>query len=372
MSEKDARPKKIAVVGPVDPYRGGVAMHTTQLAQTLEDTPGVDVRVISFSSLYPGFLYPGESDRAPDGLRPESLAVDYAIDSINPFTWMRAAAMLKIWGAEQVVIPAWTFFTAPSLGMIARSCRKNGMDVTMVVHNAADHEASAVKSRLSNFQLNQADRYIAHSAQVAEDVQRLRPGAQVVVSPHPIFRHYPPAVECWPRRASLELLLFGLVRPYKGLDIALEALARSGRRDIHLSIAGEFWHDRKRYDALIARHGLGDLVEIADRYVSDREAAEYFSRADAVLLPYRSVSGTGVAPLAYRYGKPVIASDLPGLREIVKDNATGWLFPAESVEALAQLLAGLTAEDCGKMTGAIENICRDMSWERFVEGLLSA
>lgn len=370
MPEKDPRPRKIAVVGPVDPYRGGVAMHTTHLAQTLQDAYGVDVRVISFSRLYPRLLYPGQSDRAPDGLPPKSLPVDYVIDSIYPLTWMRAAAALKSWGAGQVVIPAWTFFTAPSLGMIARSCRKNGMDVTMVVHNAADHEASAVKTRLSNFQLSQADRYIAHSAQVAEEVRRFRPDAQVVVSPHPIFRHYPSAEEYWSRRASLELLFFGLVRPYKGLDLALEALARSGRKDIHLSVVGEFWEDRKRYDALIARHGLGDLVELVDRYVSDREAAEYFSRADGVLLPYRSVSGTGVAPLAYRYGKPVIAADLPGLREIVKDNETGWLFPAESVDALAALLARIDAKDCSQMTGAIENTRRDMSWERFVEGLL--
>ncbi|PQA87911.1 glycosyltransferase [Hyphococcus luteus] len=370
MTGKSGAENRIAVVGPVDPFRGGVAAHTTQIAKTLRGMKGIDVRVISFSQLYPKILYPGESDHAPDVKRPDDLSVDYVIDAVNPLTWPRAARVIKEWRATQVIMPAWTFFVGPCLGRIASLCRKAGIRVTMVVHNVADHETSALKSWLSNSQLKHADDFIVHGAALASEVRRFFPGEPVAVSPHPIFDHYPLPVQNWPRRAGLELLFFGLVRPYKGLDIALEALARANRRDVKLSVVGEFWEARARYDALIEEGGLRDLVEIVDRYVSDQEAAEYFNRADAVLLPYRSVSGTGVAPLSYRYGRPVIASDLPGLVEVVRNDETGWVFPVGSSDELATLFSRITPEDCQAMKEGLGRIRGEMSWDSFVGKLI--
>ena len=141
------------------------------------------------------------------------------------------------------------------------------------------------------------------------------PETPIEVSAHPVYDDYPEPRGTLAREAGLELLFFGLIRPYKGLDLALEALAASGRDDVRLSVVGEFWEGRDQIDALIARLALEDRVTLVPRYVTDAEAAEYFSRSDALVAPYRSATGSGVVALAQWYARPVIASDVPGLAE---------------------------------------------------------
>ena len=365
--------KRIAIVGPVEPFRGGIAKHTTQLARALKRRGDVDLRVISFDRLYPKVLFPGETDRCAKTARPDDLPVEYIVDTLDPRTWRRVAHILREWGADQIIVPAWTFFTAPALGVIARLCARNGANITMIAHNAGDHEASFWKSRLTDYQLSGADDILAHTSATANSLSKRFPATSLRVCPHPIFDHYPEPSTLAPRRAPLELLHFGLVRPYKGLDTALEALAICERRDIELSIVGEFWGDaREKIEAMIRDFGISDLVEIVDRYVSDEEAANFFARADAVLLPYRSSSGSGVIPLAYRYGKPVIVSDLPALTEVVRDRRTGWITPPGDASAIATLLRDIiTAERTRSMGPAIAEARRALTWKRFVSILLS-
>ena len=79
---------RVAIVGPVEPFRSGVARHTTALARALCQRPLTTVRVFSFSRQYPALLFPGVSDRAEDSRAPGDLDVRYDIDSLNPFTWV--------------------------------------------------------------------------------------------------------------------------------------------------------------------------------------------------------------------------------------------------------------------------------------------
>ena len=123
----------------------------------------------------------------------------------------------------------------------------------------------------------------------------------------------------------------------------------------------------------IQKLNLEAKVEVVPRYVSDAEAAEYFTRADAVILPYRTVSGSGVIPVAYRYEKPVIVSDLPGLTDVVTEGETGWIVPAEDSDAIGHLLSeAVTAKKAETMKEAIALKRKGMSWERFAEVVLAS
>lgn len=135
--------------------------------------------------------------------------------------------------------------------------------------------------------------------------------------PHPLFDSYPDPVGAVPKSAGINLLFFGLVRAYKGLDILISALGKVVRPDVTLRIVGEFWEGRQEIEQQIADLALGNRVEIVGRYVSDQEAAEYFNAADVVVLPYRTVSASGVISVAYRYGRPVIVSDHASLVDLV-------------------------------------------------------
>ena len=362
---------RVSIIGPVQPFRSGIARHTTALARELAGRPDVEVAIVSFARQYPGFLYPGESEIDPNAHPPEGIETDFCLDSINPLSWRAAARKALSGKPDLAVIPAWTFFLAPCLGFIARALRRRGVPVAMIVHNAEDHEAARWKTALSHFQLRQASRFLTHNGAIAADLQRLVPGTPAGIFPLPVFDDYPQPRGSLQRAASLELLFFGLVRPYKGLDIALRGLAAADLEDARLSIVGEFWQGRAETEALIRDLELEDKVELVARYVSDQEAAEYFARCDAVIAPYRSATGSAVVALAQWYGRPVIASDVAGLSQAVIDGKTGWLFPVDDVAALAELLRTRVSRPSAEaMHPAVERVRSELSWQRFADALL--
>lgn len=362
---------RVAIVGPVEPFRSGVSRHTTALARALARRSDTVVRVFSFSRQYPRRLFPGESDRAPDAQPPGELDVRYVIDSINPLSWLAAARQLTAFDPQLVIAPAWTFFLAPCLSAILAHVHFwQGAPVVSVVHNAADHEQAAVKALFSNLQLRQASVYVTHNQTLADGIREVVPNAKIELCVHPIF-DYPPAQGILHRRAELELLMFGLLRPYKGLDVLLEALARLPQRSVMLSVVGESWQSLDEVRAQIARLKLEERVELVARHVTDAEAAEWFARADAVVLPYRSVTGSGVLPLAFHYGKPVVVSQLPAFLELIEQGKTGWSFPVGDAQALARLLEQtVTREAAGAMSPHIERARAEWSFERFAEVVL--
>jgi glycosyltransferase involved in cell wall biosynthesis len=244
--------------------------------------------------------------------------------------------------------------------------------VIAVVHNVLDHEAGRARALLSTLALRRADAYITHTEELAREIRGLVPDAAVVVHPHPVF-DYPPARGTLPRRAGLELLMFGLLRPYKGLDVLLEAVAASNVPSLRLSVVGECWQDLAAIRQQIQRLGLENQVELVSRYVSDAEAAEYFQRCDIVMLPYRSVTGSGVLPLAFHYERPVVASDLPGFRQLVEEGRTGWLVPPGDATALSRLIDGeLSREAALAMQPNVREARRRLSFDHFAATLLSA
>jgi glycosyltransferase involved in cell wall biosynthesis len=222
-------------------------------------------------------------------------------------------------------------------------------------------------------QLRASDCVVTHNAPLGRAVERLVPDIPVSVSPHPLYDDYPAPRGTLSRRAPVELLMFGLVRPYKGLDVLLDALARLPGGRVHLSIVGEFWTDLGRTEARIAELAIADRVEIVPRYVDDAEAAEFFGRADAVVLPYLSASGSGVIALAHWYGCPVLASRVEGLAEAVEPGRTGWLFPARDADALARLLARDVHPQAKRaMASHLDGLRTRLSWAGFAGNLLRA
>ena len=359
---------RVAVVGPVPPIRSGIARHTAATAQALAQL--AEVRVWSFSRQYPDWLYPGDSERAADLRPPERLAVECSMDGVNPLSWRKTASQIAQWQPDLAVFPAWTFFLAPALGAVARSLRRRGVPVSVIVHNAVDHEAAWWKNRLSRWQLTQADRYVTHNDALASALRDVIPDAPIEVFPHPVFDDFPRPRGTLARRAGLELLFYGLVRPYKGLDIAIEALAFSGRRDVRLTIAGEFWQGVEQTQAQVVRLGLEDMVEIIPGHVSDADTAELFARADAIVLPYRTVSGSGIVPLAYHYGRAIIASDLPGLASTIEDGRTGWLFPAGDAASLSAIISGLDRTQTEVAGQHAAKFAKTLTWDRFAQRIL--
>jgi glycosyltransferase involved in cell wall biosynthesis len=138
-----------------------------------------------------------------------------------------------------------------------------------------------------------------------------------------------------------EILFFGHLREYKGVDVLLRAFARvkRDRDDVFLVIAGKEQGDiTGQYRKIMEDENLSDSVILKPGYVKASEMSGMFSNARLVVFPYRETDGSGAVQLAYSFGKPVIASSVGILPEIVEEGVNGYLVPPEDPDALADAI----------------------------------
>jgi glycosyltransferase involved in cell wall biosynthesis len=352
------------------PYRGGIAQYTTMLHRTLSSKS--ELLTLSFKRQYPKYLYPGTSQIDPCYKDHSEPGVYYVLDSMNPFTWFKACRLLMEHVPHLVIITWWTVFFSPCFGFIAKYLRKRDVQVIFLCHNVIGHEYAFWKVGLTRLVLSQCSTFLVHTKSEETKLKALVPKARIAVHPHPIFHQFPPAKKSLPRRSQLELLFFGFVRPYKGLDVLLKAMNLLKKEDVFLTIAGEWWGKTQLLRELMDNEILKDKVEIIDRYVSEQEAAEYFSRADIVILPYRSATGTGVIPLAYYYGKPVIATKVGGFPDVVEDGISGRLVQPEDPYALAEVIREFLHTSPAKMQEGVKRAAESMTWESLSKHILDS
>lgn len=331
----------IALMGPVLPFRGGIAQYTTQLHRALGDK--CILQTISYKRQYPAWLYPGESDLEPGQESYRESGVEYILDSINPMSWRRATHAILADHCELAIFDWWTLFWAPPIALMARKLRRRGVRVAFLCHNLFDHDSSPIKRKFAKLLLSSADAYVVHSSEQAALLQKSFRGKKVVTHPVPLFNQLPQPSARLPKRGRLELLFFGFIRPYKGLDVLIDALAELNDQEIFLTVVGEPWIPAKELRKQIAAKYVPN-VEMHLGYVDDRSAAEFFSRADLVVLPYHSASGSGVAATAFHYGCPLLATRTGGFPDVIDEGKTGFLVSPGSAKELAEVIHPLTRE----------------------------
>jgi glycosyltransferase involved in cell wall biosynthesis len=352
---------RVAIVGPVLPFRGGIAQHTTRLAQAFGQR--CETSVFSFTRLYPRILYPGHSDIDPQHQGHREVNTRYLIDSLNPWTWLKAKRLLQQGNYTCVIFPWWTVFWFFCVGYLARAMRKARLEVVFVCHNVVEHEAAWWKAQLTRLVLKNASRFIVHTREDEQHLRRLLPVAKIVVHPHPVYDQFPQATATLPRRARLELLFYGFVRPYKGLDDLLTAMEMLRGQDIFLTVAGEIWQGADELASRIAQTGMQARIELRPQYHDEQDTAALFERADVIVLPYRSATGSGVLSLAYHYNRPVLVTRVGGLPDVVESGLTGWIVQPRAPEELAQTISAIDAGQLASMRQYIEVYKKQLSWD---------
>lgn len=142
------------------------------------------------------------------------------------------------------------------------------------------------------------------------------------------------------------VLFFGFVKPYKGLGVLLESVARLVARlpDVALLVAGEVMGCRAPYDRAIARLGIAANVRFRGAFVPSAEVATYFAAADVVALPYLDASSSAVLLTAHAHARPVVATTVGGLPVLVEHGRSGLLVPPRDPARLAGALEELLTE----------------------------
>jgi glycosyltransferase involved in cell wall biosynthesis len=328
---------RIALVGPAHPYKGGIAQHTTALAHHLA-AAGHQVTIESWSAQYPARLYPGQLT-VDEPEMPRFHPTRRDLSWRRPDGWFRHGRRIGR-DSDLVVLTYVSPVQAPSYLTMLRALDRTGARRLVIAHNVRAHESHGVDRMLTRTLLRRADVVVVHSSEQALEAAALT-DKEVREAALPAF-FLGPSAEPLPGaapepRLQNSLLFFGMVRPYKGLDILLQALSITDSQP-RLIVAGEFWQNEREVDSLISRLGLSARVTLQPGYVDATTIPSLFGAADALVLPYRKATGSQNAFLAFRYGLPVIATRTGALADSVQDGVNGVLCAPDDVNDLARAI----------------------------------
>jgi glycosyltransferase involved in cell wall biosynthesis len=359
---------KIVIVGPAHPYKGGIAQHTTVLANRLADA-GHEVELISWKTQYP-FFYPGEQFVQND--KPEVPPFAYTKRLLSwkrPDGWLRWGRQLRRF--DRVILVWWVpTIQGPVYATMLRAMGKRGPAVTVICHNVLPHEGRPGDKRLTREVFGRASKLIVHSpaqAKLAASITRTTVRELTLpMTVVPLPRKLPPKT-----RLDRQLLFFGFIRPYKGLDVLFKALAKTP--DIKLIVAGEFWSNEQEYLDMIQELDLTQRVRIISGYVPSDELATLIAKSDAVVLPYREGTGSWNVSMAHAYGTPVIATSAGTLASQVRDGVDGLVCKPDDVDDLHKVIKAFYADDLGlQLRRQVSPVSSEHDWQNYTQGVIES
>ena len=328
---------KIAYLSTFYPLRGGIAQFNASLYRAFEKKQH-QVGAFTFSRQYPQILFPGSSQYVTEQDKAEVIPATAVLDTINPFTYFTAARAIRKFEPELMLMKFWMPYFSPSLGTVARQVRKK-TKVISILDNVIPHEKRTGDDALIRYFLKQNHGFVAMSEKVKNDLHQYLPHAPCILHPHPLYDHFGAMADAAQARKQLGvpdgkkvILFFGFIREYKGLDVLIRAFSTLDESYV-LLIGGEVYGDFAPYEKLIAEKGIADRVVKHIRYINDGEVPRFFAAADVCVLPYKSATQSGITSIAFHFEKPVIATDVGGLKETITHRETG-LIAARPEDAL--------------------------------------
>jgi len=349
--------KSVCIVGPSKRFLSGISYYTIRLANAMPMEK--EVSVVCFRQLLPTFLFPGKSHVGKNisdlNFSPRIPVFD-GMDYNNPLTWIQAYRFLKAQKPDIIVLQWWTSSVAHmQLLLKIFAGLLNKPKVIIEFHEVVDpFEESILPIRLyskitGKLLRKNLDAYITHSESDKELVAKrysISP-EKIHVIPHGLYDQYGKLLDIKEARRSLSIkddfviLSFGLIRKYKGtpyLIRAFEQLPSKILEKSRLLIVGEIWEDRKELLDQIKASPYHDKITLVDEYVPDEKVNLYFSAADVVVLPYLRASQSGIAHIAMSFGKPVVVSEVGGLKESMANYEGTFFVPPADVDSIKEAI----------------------------------
>ena len=367
--------RKVIIIGPAFPFRGGIANFNNALAQEYYDR-GDQVTLYSFTLQYPGFLFPGTT-QYESGDAPKNLNIKTLINSVNPFNWINVARKINTENPDYVIIRYWLPFMAPCLGTIARLLNKK-IKILAITDNVIPHEKRIGDTLFTRYFVKSCDAFLSLSASVLDDLSKFTNTTYKKFFPHPIYNVFGDKI---PKVKALEklglnsedkhLLFFGFVRKYKGLDLMLKAMADSRIKamGIKLIIAGEFYDDKTEYTDMITNLGIEDNIIMKSDFIPAEKVKDYFCAADMITQTYRTATQSGVTQIAYSFDRPMLVTDVGGLAEIVPNNKVGYVTSQNPIAIADAIIDFYTNNKEAEFTINTSTEKKRFSWESFVDGV---
>lgn len=365
--------KKIVMIGPVYPFKGGIAHYTGSMVKNLKKD--FEVYTISYKMQYPKIMFKKEQHDYEN----ETFKIDdakYLINTANPFNWISSAKKIKKIDPDFIIMQWWHPYFAPCYKGLEILLKK--YPIIFVCHNVFPHERFPMDKFLTKTVLKKGNAYITHSKMDADDLKNIINDPKVETTVHPTYNAFKLRdISKAEARAELGepekdklLLFFGFVREYKGLRHIIRAMPEITAYDssIKLMVVGEFGNDKDSYIDLIKECRTEESIKIVDGYIPDKDIEKYFAASDLVVLPYESATQSGIVQIAYGFEKPVIATKVGGLPEVVINGKTGYVTEPKEPHQLAEAIIRFFKEE--KAEEFSENVRKEAykySWDRMNE-----
>ncbi len=359
----------VILVGPVFPFRGGIADTNNAFVKTLI-TQGEEVVVFSFSLLYPKLFFPGKTQfvhtKAADHFTSHQ-----QINMLNPISWWKTAKLIKALQPKIVVFRYWTPWLALCYRTIASQLHFKKI---AWIDNALPHERKATDTVLLRLFLNGIDEALCMSDMVYRTL-KTQIKKPIYTFFHPINTDLPVPMKKKDALRALGLddafeyiLFFGLIRTYKGLDLLIKSLPelRKKRPQARALIVGEPYDSLQKYRELASDLNVDDMLVFHDRFVPTNEISMWFSACDWVVQPYVSATQSGITPMANYYSKPTVVTNVGGLAENIHPKTAMVSDPNPEALSKAMIIALGSTESFSEKE-AYEGLKEEKSWHRFCE-----
>lgn len=345
---------RICIVGPSMRFTSGVSYYTTYLANSL--SLNNEVSVISFRNILPKFAYPGKvrvGKKVTDLEFNNSIKIQ-EMDYNKPVTWVKSYEHIKQFKPDVIVLQWWSASVAHMHLLIKLFSKIVGAKVVIEFHEVVDpYENSVMPIKLYAKLAGKLLRTgvaacIAHSESdkklIVERYGILTDKIKVV--PIGLYDNYyaidkETITEVLLISEEYTILAFGLIRRYKGIKYLIDAFERLPFDLLvksRLMIVGEIWEDKEELYEQLRWSPARSKITLIDEYVHDRDISKYFSAADVVVLPYTRSSQSAVAAIALAFGKPIIASEVGGLKESLCDYKGTYFVEPKDIEGLKNKL----------------------------------
>lgn len=360
---------------------------------------GHQVITYTFSLQYPGFLFPGKTQLSEEPA-PADLDIRVRLNSINPFNWLGVGRELRKMKPDLLIIRYWLPFMAPCLGTIAGCVRRNGHTRIMAIaDNVIPHEKRPGDRILTRYFVRRMHGFVCMTDSVKRDLQAFGiPSGKIALSPHPLYDNFgPPKPRTQARREIFAgegreiaagkssgtgkpelsadtplVLFFGFIRPYKGLDLLLEAMAdqRVRKLGIRLLVAGEFYTPPDPYYRLAESLDLQDRVIWQTDFIPEHRVASVFCAADLVAQPYKTATQSGVTQVAYHFEIPMLVTGVGGLPEMVPHMKVGYVVEPDPFPIAGAMVDFFENGRGPAMREELKQEKKRFSWERFTGTLI--
>ena len=364
------------IISAAYPYRGGISDSTHSLVNEMLNQ-NINCEVWTFKQLYPKLFFPGKTQYSKEIFK-SNFKIVREINTLNPINWITTARKINKISPRKIIFRYWTPLLSPSYFIISWILKKN-IKVIGLVDNWSGHEKIFFESFFRKLFIQSCDSFISFSENVGKNLKN-NTNKKVLPLFHPINSNLPVKISRGEALSNLNLpskqyiLFIGLIRKYKGVETLIKAFhyVSKENEDLRLIIAGEFYDDIGLYKRLVKRKDIEDKVIIDNNFLESSKIRDYICLSDIVVQPYKKASQSGITPVAYFYDKPLVVSNIEGLKEIIIKDQSGEIFNETAYNLAISIKNCINPENNRNYSNNISKSKRKYSWSRFVEKFIAS